>query len=293
MEGETNVVSAAIEADRRLLAAVLTFFVERAAAFTKFLGGDATLAFVAVAILRANVEHLEQAADLGREWSDALAPPPDSERIPVSAYAVSKYLGLPSDTVRRKIAILRGRGQVLALPTGFIAPARVLMTPEALALQADCHLSNRKLFLALSEAGLVTEQLMADAHRGPAGVRMGARAVNAYAPELFSAVQQVSGLGCVPALLLAAVAANTLSGRSGERLTALALADRCGLARETTRRHVARLVDMGLVEWRGHSLAGPYGVHRERLHRVVCVRGARDIARVAEQLGRSGVLADL
>lgn len=97
---------------------------------------DTLAAFVQIAVLYANtramVPNPGKASLVGVD-----AVPPDSERLPVTAYRVAKILGLPYETTRRQILDLQQAGLCDRLPSGAaIVPARVLARPHFMAATA-------------------------------------------------------------------------------------------------------------------------------------------------------------
>lgn len=86
------------------------------------------------AIAFANVEHLAHDPEKGLAFAGLADIPQDSERRPVSVYAVAKSLLLPYETTRRTVLKLVNRGLVeRRAEGGLVVPAAVLARPEAIA----------------------------------------------------------------------------------------------------------------------------------------------------------------
>ena len=82
----------------------------------------------------ANVEHMAENEALEAEYAGLADAPPDSERRPVSAYAVAKATALPYETTRRQCLRLIEQGFVEKAPGGgYFVPAHVSSSPRAIA----------------------------------------------------------------------------------------------------------------------------------------------------------------
>lgn len=95
---------------------------------------DVMSVLVLRAIAFANVEHLAHDPSKGLTFAGLADIPQDSERRPVSVYAVAKSLMLPYETTRRTVLKLLNRGMVeRRSESGLVVPAAVMARPEALA----------------------------------------------------------------------------------------------------------------------------------------------------------------
>ncbi|MET0275003.1 MAG: hypothetical protein ABW360_18605 [Phenylobacterium sp.] len=82
--------------------------------------------------------------------------PPDLMRQPVTAAALARHIGLPAETVRRRVAALEARGLCRSDGRrGFIVPAAVLARPEVLAVMEDNWRNLRRLFTGLAQLGVL------------------------------------------------------------------------------------------------------------------------------------------
>lgn len=93
---------------------------------------DVTSVLVARAIAFANIRHLMEDPVKGAAFAALSDIPEDSERRPVSVYAISKSLAVPYETTRRIVGKLVARGMVERRDDGLIVPQRVLSLPVAI-----------------------------------------------------------------------------------------------------------------------------------------------------------------
>ena len=120
--------------------------------------GDVVTALVLMEVFRANTSHLAD-TDGGSEGSNWSADSfiADDDRRPVSATDVARNLGMPVETVRRRLANLVARNRCERGEAGYWIPSRVLaeglLVEFALANQGHLH----KLFSGLAEFGVLLE----------------------------------------------------------------------------------------------------------------------------------------
>jgi hypothetical protein len=119
-----------------------------------FVEGDLVTTLVFLAIVSANVSHLNVEGPDGPPHADADDAPPDEARKPVSVLALAGSLNLPYETTRRHVAKLLKSGQCERVTGGLIVPARVLFS-ERHTEAMRANLTNlRRLFRALNRAGV-------------------------------------------------------------------------------------------------------------------------------------------
>jgi hypothetical protein len=114
--------------------------------------GDLLTGLISAAIVQGNVAHLESGPQAA--YASVADIPPDTERRPVSAMAVSASLRLPYETVRRHIARMVREGLCERRPGGVVVPTAVLSSPlhESMLL---ANLSNlRRLVRGLAALGI-------------------------------------------------------------------------------------------------------------------------------------------
>jgi hypothetical protein len=101
---------------------------------TDYFDGDLESFVVYFAIIAANFSRFRRGAH--RALYAGELDPPKEERLPVSRRAVAESVGLPRETVRRKISELIDKGHVIQVPGGMLAVAPALE-----------HARNRELVL--------------------------------------------------------------------------------------------------------------------------------------------------
>ena len=130
------------------------YFLDSAAALADVFGGDLVKGLVFLAILRANVGHLEHDSATARTYSTLDQPPPDDMRAPTTVYAVAKALGLTYETARRHVNWLIDKRFCSRTPDGLVVTAETLKLP-ALIRGNMRNLANFKRFMAaVKQAGL-------------------------------------------------------------------------------------------------------------------------------------------
>lgn len=93
--------------------------------------GDLDLldAVVAVSIVQSNVARVHADAEKDRRYEGGETLPPEESRQPVSVKAVANMLGLPFETVRRRIERLCARGVCARRRAGVVVPTTWLDSP--------------------------------------------------------------------------------------------------------------------------------------------------------------------
>lgn len=89
--------------------------------------GDLITALVSLAIVQANVAHLDS-SDAGAAFADIRTLPPDELRRPVSVLSLSASLGLPYETTRRHVGKLLAMGACKRVRGGVVVPTAALDT---------------------------------------------------------------------------------------------------------------------------------------------------------------------
>ncbi len=115
-------------------------------AANRHLGGDLTRGAVFIGVIQANIR--------------LLAPSPEEDGIetacpkPVSGGALAAMLGIPAETVRRKVKTLIEDGYLVRVNGGLTVPAEVLARPEISRLVRANYLNLRRLFRQLRRVGV-------------------------------------------------------------------------------------------------------------------------------------------
>jgi hypothetical protein len=129
------------------------YFLRSIQLLVEFSGGDLVTALVFLAIVSANVSHLNvDGPDAPHADSDDV--PPDEVRKPISVLALAGSLKLPYETTRRHVAKLLQSGQCERVSGGLIVPARVLLSARHTEVMGANLTNLRRLFRALNKAGV-------------------------------------------------------------------------------------------------------------------------------------------
>jgi hypothetical protein len=142
--------------DRRRLSLRLAteYFLRSMRLLVEFVGGDLVTALVFMAIISANVAHLNVDGPDGPLHADSDDVPPDALRKPVSVLALAGSLDLPYETTRRHVAKLLKSGQCERVSGGLIVPARLLRSDRHAEVMRANMTNLRRLFRALTKAGV-------------------------------------------------------------------------------------------------------------------------------------------
>ena len=235
---------------------------------------------------------------------------PDELRRPIAINAIAASLGLPFETVRRRVRKLADQGLCRLVSGGVIVPAAVLATTECEAMGLRAHERLRAFFYEVSDLALLDE-LPGAAVRLEAGARPTALAIRLAGEYV---LREIDGLmeslgGPVDGLIAFAVfRANTAHFphhlRGGEGYAAedmvedsrrrpvrlVEVAARLGMPQETVRRHLVRLVDRGVCRRVSDGFVIPGEVFaREDVRRAV-FNNAANLRRLMGGLARLGVL---
>lgn len=115
--------------------------------------GELLAGLMFLSINAANVRHLANAQE--SRYATAEDPPPDSERRPISALALSRELGIPAETVRRHVRQLEAAGYCVSVKGGLVVPTEVLMRHKFKAAVADNAANLTWLLEELARVGVL------------------------------------------------------------------------------------------------------------------------------------------
>jgi hypothetical protein len=120
--------------------------------------GDLVTGLVLMQVFHANTEHLDDIAggDDGPGWTpDSFVP--DRDRRPISAVEVARRLGIPAETVRRRLSRLVATDRCERNEAGYFLSGRILSR----GLLVDFMIANQgylhRLFATLAEYGVLSE----------------------------------------------------------------------------------------------------------------------------------------
>ena len=94
--------------------------------------GDVRVGIVAQTIISANTAYLDTRGGEGSQYARIDEPPPDEARRPISINRIAESLGLPYETVRRRVERLLEANACARVRGGVIVPAAFLSTPGAI-----------------------------------------------------------------------------------------------------------------------------------------------------------------
>lgn len=115
-------------------------------AANRHLDGDLTRGAVFMGVIQANVRLIAPGV---------AADGPDAQNLrPVSGGALAAMLGIPAETVRRKVKTLIDEGYLVRVRGGLTVPAEVLARPEVSRLVRANYLNLRRLLRQLQKIGV-------------------------------------------------------------------------------------------------------------------------------------------
>jgi DNA-binding Lrp family transcriptional regulator len=253
-------------------------------------GGDLLQPLLLTAILEANQSALRRDPQLQRLYADATTALPDALRRPVSINATAQSLGLPFETVRRRVGQMRRAGLCVVTPAGVYVPEALVLSAEYQAIQAGRVARLGRLAKALVAVKALESPLTLVG--GSVAARAADRAIGEYILRVAEPLMRDAG-GAMNAMVLLGVwhGAASEGAASGQSLAALQA--RLAAPRETVRRHLEALAAADLVRRTSRGwIADSERVHAAQRafasENLVAVR--RLFARLAE-LGRPTVVA--
>ena len=234
--------------DRVLAALSYNFLLDEVA---NGMGGLEPLdALLVLAVNQANIAPLTRDPRARALYGALEAPAPDDARRPVSINAVAASLGLPFETVRRRIRRLAAAQVCQVSADGVVVPASFLVSPSYIQSVILGHERLRRFYVELRDAGLV-EALPPPAFETDAvPIRAAARLLADYVLRASEGLMREAG-NVISVLTLVALLAAALAdqGRAGDRpraLTVRGMSLTLKLSAETVRRHAGELVEDGL-----------------------------------------------
>lgn len=278
--------------DRVLAALSFNFLLDEMA---NGIGGlDPLDALLVLAINQANIAPLTRDHEARARYGDINAPAPDDERRPVSVNAVAASLGLPFETVRRRIRRLTAAQVCQLSADGVVVPANFLVSPGYVASVMQGHERLRRFYFELRAAGLIDALPAPNFETDSVPVRAAARLLADYLLRACEGLMRESG-NVISALLLVALLAPALAdeGRSGGSPRAISVrgvAMRLKLSAETARRHCGELAEEGLcVRASGGMLVAEETLSRAGL-RLLLSENAANVQRLMAGLAERGVI---
>ena len=116
--------------------------------------GDITAALVFASVVEASVGHLATNPESAAQLATPARLPPDAMRRPVTGVALAAALGIPNETVRRKIKALIDQGLLARVDGGLIVPTEIMASDKMTRLTRASFLNLRRLFIQLRRIGV-------------------------------------------------------------------------------------------------------------------------------------------
>jgi hypothetical protein len=244
-----------------------------------------------VMAIKANIAPLTREAEARLHYGDLENPAPDAERRPVSISAIAGSLGLPFETVRRRIKHLESLGICITSGHGVIVTESFLASPEYLQSVVTAHNRLRAFYWELAGAGLLGPlPWSAFPVDGVVPVRAAARLLSDYILRASDHLMSVAG-DVVSAMVLLGVLGPSTSLPPGTRPTPLVtLANRLSIPAETARRHAAHLVDLGLCVRRSTGLLVTPDILARANSATLLRENTADLRRMFAGLAERGVI---
>lgn len=202
---------------------------------TGMAGMDCRDAILVMAINQANIAPLTRDPEARTRHGALESPAPDDDRRPVSLSAIASSLGLPYETVRRRVRRLEAQGVCRLSAHGAVVPESFLASPAYLSSVVAAHARLACFYRDVRDAGLL--QPLPPSRYPPEPTIPVRASLRLIADYLLRTGEMVMGLTGDLVSGLAFVAILCRPGGS-----ASAVARRLGMPHETVRRHCAELV---------------------------------------------------
>jgi DNA-binding Lrp family transcriptional regulator len=261
---------------------------------------------VLTAILEANQALINQDPALQLEYGSQGAPAPDELRRPVSVNAIAESLGLPFESVRRHVRRMAAQGLCVTTPRGIYVPRAAVTSPAYLAIQAARCARLKAFHGEAMRLGAVPADgaRVPPAETPPEPIRAADRALAEYVLRSGTGLMAMTG-GLVDGIVFLELACAGLEALGPQdlappaavlatRLTpirALPLAQRLGLPRETTRRHVQALSARGFCRRTRKGLVAALPPAAQTRAAALLEENLVNVRRLFARLDQLGVLA--
>ena len=149
------------KADRRRLLSRLAgdYHVQTARRVALSMSRDIVTDMTILAITRANVREVTASPEPVAHTHDGVpGVPADALRIPVSVYAVAKDLGLPYETIRRRVKKLLDAGVCVTVDGGVVVPGATMVRQSNLDLIAETQTATESFVAEAGRFGVTAAQ---------------------------------------------------------------------------------------------------------------------------------------
>lgn len=269
---------------------------------------DAHDAFILSTIANVSAAFLSQATEESAHFATANSPAPDELLRPISINALAQSLGMPFETVRRRVAGLKDEGLISVTPGGAVILSRTLASPAYTAMVA-AHFERARRFYRDMKALEALPPLASGAAMERPRSELPIRVVSRTASDYFLRTAQPLFVLCgslVGASLLAEVVLSNTedmddealarwaddAGASGRPASMAQVAKAVSVARETARRHAAILEERQfvVVTRRGLIAIAPAQLQAHLIQ--LAATNLADARRFFATIERFGILAD-
>ncbi|MDB5442502.1 MAG: hypothetical protein JWP86_2129 [Phenylobacterium sp.] len=266
-------------------------------------GGDVLQPLLFAAILEANQALINQDLALQLTYGNLEASAPDELRRPVSVNAVAESLRLPFETVRRRIRAMARQGLCVVTPRGVYVPHAAVTSEAYNAIQLGRYERLIAFHDTACRLGAVAgPEPPAAALAGAVPIRAANRAIAEYVLRASDGLMALTG-GVIPGVIYLELVRANLEPLDDDQLArpdlarrltpirALPLAQRLGLPRETTRRHLFALEDRGFCRrsrW-GVTATAPQAAHPQIA--ILLSENLANVQRLFARLDQLGVRA--
>jgi hypothetical protein len=263
------------------------------------------------ATLQANVAPIQRQGDLQVTYASVDEAPPDELRRPISVNALANSLGLPFETVRRRVKGLVSRGVFVMSDAGVIVPSAYLSSPETIKNGLLGYERLRRFYYDLRDLGLIGALAPPSVRMegGALPMRTAMRHASAFVLRIIEIMMRHEGDALNVLIMLQVFCANTedftpdmIGGDTLEERDMVrdnlrkpvrpsTLARRLGLPDETIRRHVEDMVARGTLVRAPGGLILPAAALSRANVRAGMVDNIANLQRLFSGLSQLGVLA--
>lgn len=261
-------------------------------------GFDMIDALIMVTVSHANVAPITRDPELQRRYATYADVPPDELRRPISINAVAQSLGIPFETVRRRVVKMSVLGIFKTVPQGIYVPSFTMAERQHRSgVEAGYH-RVRALYAETNLRAWDDAPALPDVMwTGDDPLRLVARVSSDYLLRFVQLVVEethdpVSGAVWL-ALFCENIAVADRTGRSRKQLrkpmSMSALARRLRLSTETTRRRVHGLLADGMCVESGNSIVVDETVLARPGVQRLLARNRQDLRRMFATLAEFGI----
>jgi DNA-binding Lrp family transcriptional regulator len=253
-------------------------------------GSDLLDALILTGVEQANLEPLYRDPDLRMDFATNGASVPDEMRRPISVNALAQSMGLPFETVRRRIVGLVARGLLAANKQGVFVPAATAAEDRHGVAQLNAYEDLRGLFDRLGAAGWPSPGAAPScAWTGEAPTQLAARISTDFTLRLIRSLTAIVGDPTAVAVWLAILSGDGSAG--GPRPVRISqIARRLDLPSETARRRVQTLAARGLCEMTEAGAIITAKQFKTPAFVQLAQRNLNDLRRMFLQLADAGVI---